>query len=161
MLVLAVTATAGLLARRGATDSPTDSATGPSASPSTTTPQGVLTTFEAPINGAMVGTQKPYAHTISLWTLPSTNSNCELSPCIPGSTPAATVTLPATVQVTCVTTGQKIRNGEPGVNDDYFYEDDRWLRTAPHPDIDGTGYLSNIWFARDKLPTNLPDCPRP
>jgi hypothetical protein len=121
--------------------------------------QGTLAWVEAPIDGSMVGQATQMAHTIGLWSQPS--QSCDLTAlnqCVPGSTASGKVTLPATVRVTCVTSGQKLRNGAPGASG--YYEDDRWLLIAPGPGVQGTGYLSNVWFARDKLPPNLVRCPR-
>lgn len=121
------------------------------------TTTGTLSWAEAPINGSMVGQAKQMADTVGLWSQPSLSCDLiALSSCIPGSVQTAKVTLPATVRVTCVTTGQRIRNGAPGSSG--YYEDDRWLMTAPNPTFEGTGYLSNVWFAREKLPTNLAKC---
>jgi hypothetical protein len=121
------------------------------------TADGTLSWFEAPIDGSMVGTENPTAKTLGLWTFPSTDSGCGFSPCLAGTAQAAKFRLPQTIRVTCVTIGQKVRNGVAGHHG--YYEDDRWLKTVPNPNFEGTGFLSNVWFARDKLPPNLAKCP--
>ncbi|MFL6127154.1 hypothetical protein [Actinophytocola sp.] len=115
-----------------------------------------ITSFEAPLDGSKTMGASP-AKILGIWSRPSMDRDCGLSPCIDGTSQVAKVTLPKTITVVCVATGQTIRNGIPG--EDGYYEDDRWVRIAPHPDIDHVGFLPNVWFARDKLPTNLAKCP--
>lgn len=117
---------------------------------------GELTSFEAPLNDSKTAGAPPIK-TLGVWTKPSMNLDCHVSPCLDGTRQIAKVTLPETVTVVCVATGQMIRNGTPG--DAGYYEDNRWVHIAPHPNISQVGYLSNVWFARNELPANLATCP--
>ncbi|GAA3593578.1 hypothetical protein GCM10022223_05610 [Kineosporia mesophila] len=115
--------------------------------------------YEGQIDGRMSG-GRPAAHDITVWSLPSTTTGCDISPCLPGTAEAGHMTLPASVKVVCVSKGQQIRNGAPG--EPGFYRDDRWLRLSPAPEIQNPTsqvvFLSNIWFERDQLPADLPTC---
>jgi transcriptional regulator with XRE-family HTH domain len=134
-----------------------------SASPSPAPPvvgTGADARLTAPVDGSMTAGRQD-AKTLSLWSHPSTSSGCEISACQDGTSPVGTVRLPAEVVVVCVTVGQEIRNGEPG--QDGFYRDDKWLELAPGQDFGPAPpgqemWLSNIWFLRDRLPDQLPQC---
>jgi hypothetical protein len=117
---------------------------------------GILTWVEAPVDGTQVGVDDTLAETISVWSQPG-GSSCPSTPCnFPSPRKVGVVTHGQTIKVVCVTTGQKFRNGTPGALG--FHEDDRWVQLASNQGINGIGYLSNIYFARDKLPSNLAEC---
>lgn len=140
--------------------SPTAASTAPSGPVPAVVGTGAAARLTAPVDGAMTSGH-PSARTITLWSRPSTSSGCDISACQPGTDQVGTLTLPATVVVMCSTVGQQIRNGEPGESG--FYRDDRWLKLEPGQAFGQTSkdqvlWLSNIWFLRDRLPGQLPQC---
>lgn len=100
---------------------------------------------------------------ISSWTKPSTTTGCDASPCLSGTLPSGEVRGGQRVAVSCVSTGQLIRNGAPGA--DGYAEDNRWLLLAASEDVGQAPgervWLSNLWLARDDLPSTVPVCPTP
>lgn len=114
--------------------------------------------FTGEVNGSGPGTDPTTP--VSLWSKPSTSTGCEFSACAEDTRAVQKVSPGAAVTVACRLQGQQIRNGLPGGPG--FYEDDRWLRVVS---VDGELvdeneplYLSNVWFARAKLPATLRIC---
>ena len=97
---------------------------------------------------------------VGLWSRPSTTTGCDRSPRFPGTELAGRVRPATLVQVSCVVSGQRVRNGEPGRPG--YYDDDRWLLVVPDDALGltrpGDAYLANIWYARESLPATVPSC---
>jgi transcriptional regulator with XRE-family HTH domain len=106
-------------------------------------------------------TSNQMASAISAWTLPSTSTGCDVSPCKAGTRTSGEVKDGQAVAVSCVIVGQSIRNGDPSAEG--YVTDDRWLLVAADQDLgQATGqrvWISNIWLARDQLAADLPLCP--